>query len=390
MNNVLYLNRDAHTDETLSKLRVKFLHAVRDKGIKHFVIHYHNPCSDGLAALYSAVRGLKQLFNNDYSITSVTAKYGTVPDLNYGPNTCLVVVDFAYTPEVLAQAQVGMIVLLDHHETSVKMFKSSKVELGDDNIIIFDDKNTMSGAGLSWRFFNTETIPHLIAAIERRDLWDKNYLFVEEAHLFASKYNSVDHFHMWDKATSTRENLVSILSEFTPLVEKQEQICRTIAQDAIIKHLYVIRVKDQMMCPVTGATRLCDLAPGDDYFRPHRVCSSFAIVNCHGQFASDVGSILNEKAVVSIMFSVLGPDTVKISIRCAVPNNPVVLALAGQYGGGGHAGAAGCVMTMDEFTQFYKDNFSNVNHQRVEAAKSSMNLFASIKHRLTQKWTSLK
>lgn len=388
MNNVLYIHRDANTDDTLSKQRVKFLHLVKDKGIKHFVIHYHNPCSDGLASLYSAVHGLKQLFNNDYSITSVAAKYGTVPNLDYGPNTCLIILDFVYSPEVLEKADVGMTVLLDHHESSLKVFKASKIDLGEDNIIIFDDQNTMSGAGLSWRFFNTDTIPHLIAAIERRDLWDKNYLFVEEAHLFASKYNSVDHFHMWDKATSSRESLVSILSEFTPLVEKQQQICRTIADDAIIRQLYVLRVKDQMMCPSTGATRLCDLEPEDDYFKPERVSSSFAIVNCHGQFASDVGSMLNESATIAIMFSVLGVDQVKISIRCATPN-PVVLSLAGQYGGGGHAAAAGCVMSMSEFIHFYKANFTTVAQKRVED-KRGMTQFEYFKQWMSQKWTSLK
>lgn len=358
MNNVLYVHRDANIEHLLSTQRVKFLQAVKDKDIKHFVIHYHNPCSDGLGALYSTTRGLRQLFNNDYSITAITAKYGTVPDLNYGPNTCLIVVDFAYSPEVIAKAQVGLVVLLDHHESSLKLYKSTKETFSEDSIIIFDDQNSMSGAGLSWRFFNTDPIPHLIAAIEKRDLWDKTYLFVEEAHLFASKYNSVDHFHMWDKAISSRESLVSILSEFTPLVEKQKAICKTIADDAIIKRLYVIRTKDQMMCPSTGAVRLCDLDPDDDYYMPNRVSQSFAIVNCHGQFASDVGSMLNEKAYISIMFSVLGPDSVKLSIRCASSDNCIVLAIAGQYGGGGHAGAAGCIMSMEEFLHFYQSNFT--------------------------------
>lgn len=377
MRNTIFVSNATDIGHTLSSLRVEFIEKVRDKGIKNFYIHYHNPCSDGIAALYSTINGLKFLFDHDYTITPIAAKYGTDPDMNYGQDSCLIIVDFSYKPHLVNSADVGLVVMLDHHETAVRQYKSFDGELDDDCIVVINEDNSMSGAGLAWRFFNRETIPHLIAAIEKRDLWDKNFLFVQESYLFTNKYNRVSDFDVWDRVISSRETTVQALSEFTPLVEREQEICKTIASKAVIKDIHSLWVKGKYICPITGSVGPIDLS--SDPTRNPSV--KIAIVNCHGMFASDVGSVLSKDNSIAIMFAVEAPDLVKLSLRCDPKSTAPLLPITGLYSGGGHPTAAGCVMTMNEFISFYQLNFEDRPYKVTEtvASQSQQSLLAKIK-----------
>lgn len=173
---------------------------------KHFdIVVYHDPCSDGISALWAVTHSLP-------NIKTIKCKAGCcdVLDLEIFENKRVIFVDICPTMDNLVKISkvANWITVLDHHDSSVKNYKlyyNDDDYLGSvhDNIEIYLDM-TRSGCQMAWDYFNlsispNKTRPWFLNYVADRDLWqwklehskEYNTAFFDLGYMTKSKINEL-------------------------------------------------------------------------------------------------------------------------------------------------------------------------------------------------------
>lgn len=175
------------------------------------MVIYHGNCADGFSAAWCFWRKYKD--GADY----VAGVYQQPPPDVTGRDVYLV--DFSYKRDVVRRMleSAATVTLIDHHKTALEDLQPLKEEMvvtnggcishtavaGGDNFGWYCDLER-SGATLAWDFlFHNEPRPLLLGHIEDRDLWRFKLPGTREiqASVFSHEYT----FEMWDKLMSANQ-----------------------------------------------------------------------------------------------------------------------------------------------------------------------------------------
>lgn len=128
---------------------------------------YHANCMDGFGAAYAAWLAL------DDSATYIPVTHGHPFPEEVTDGSIVYILDFSYPADVLREvaARVCELTIIDHHKTAEEALRAVK-DL--DNIFISFALNK-SGAVLTYEHFFPGTVPSLFEYIQDRDLWKFNY-----------------------------------------------------------------------------------------------------------------------------------------------------------------------------------------------------------------------
>jgi len=255
---------------------------------------YHKSCSDGFAAaciVFQALHGNVELYAGTYQ--------DDPPDVT---DRKVIIVDFSYKRDVLLKMAESAkhIIIIDHHKSAQEDLR----DLNQTNIFcIFDMEHC--GAMLTWDFyFPRKIIPEFIEYIQDRDLW-------------TNKLPSINEFTMGLRAYPQDLQVWSVF--FTDgainfLIEEGGIILRYYRQqvEAAKRHAYPALIAG----------------------------IKFWIVNAPGSMASEIaGELAEEHEGYGACFNQSSPNEWTYSLRARKGND--VIKIAQEYGGGGHAGAAG-------------------------------------------------
>jgi hypothetical protein len=264
--------------------------------MKNAVVFYHGNCLDGFGAAFSAWLVLRD--NAQY----VPCAYGDEPmDVT---DKQVFILDFAFEPAVMARLmrESKALVLLDHHKTSRDKLAGLQCTCG---LIKFD--LTRSGAMLAWEYFHEhKPVPEMVQYIQDRDLWawklplTKDYL--------AALDNLPLEFDAWKTVLDfTPQETQAFVLRGNAMNERFESLCQQIANQAAVMPVGLLGHEGLM-------------------------------VNTGPQFASDVGGKLALRSgTFGVIWHLVGPDQVKVSLRAVPSFDAEVLARA--FGGGGHSQA---------------------------------------------------
>lgn len=130
------------------------------------LVIYHAECPDGFAAAYVAWKALNK--SGEDTVEFCPGIYQQPPP-PFEDGTVIVIVDFSYPKDVLAQMaqRAKSIVVLDHHKTA-------EAALSGADIVGVHIKFDMSksGAVLAWEhFYPGVQVPILLQYVQDRDLW---------------------------------------------------------------------------------------------------------------------------------------------------------------------------------------------------------------------------
>lgn len=258
---------------------------------------YHSNCYDGFGAAFSAWKKFGD-----------TAKYIPVgygyPPPEMPDATEVFIVDFSYPAlELTTLADKSKIVVLDHHKTAEANLRDFK---HPNATIIFDMER--SGARITWDYFHAGFAvepPMLIQHISDRDLWTFKLDRTREVHSALVSY-PMD-FKLWDTFEGKLEQLKI---EGAALLRQYQQLV-----DNICKKPFMVKIGEHTVPAVNTSIAWSEVGEklGDMYPDAPFVAS------------------FTEFDDISMW-----------SLRTSKNNrNFDVSAVAKQFGGGGHAAAAG-------------------------------------------------
>lgn len=271
------------------------------------LVIYHGNCADGFSAAWCFWR-----------------KYGTGADYVAGvyqqepPDVTdrdVYLVDFSYKAPVVADMlrKARSVTLIDHHKTAIDDLRPLKADMAatnnngmGDNFGWFCDLNR-SGATLAWDYlFPGEDRPLLLGHVEDRDLWRFKLPGTREiqAFVFSHEYS----FDLWDKLMSADQVELLKMTAAGAAIERKHH--KDVAElVAVCKRRMVIGAYD---VPVASLpyTLVSDAA--------HLMAQGEPFAACYWDTAE--GRVFGLRAT---------DDGVDVS------------EVAKQYGGGGHAKAAG-------------------------------------------------
>tara|TARA_R110001599_G_scaffold195111_5_gene391451 strand:+ start:915 stop:1928 length:1014 start_codon:yes stop_codon:yes gene_type:complete len=284
------------------------------------VVIYHANCSDGFGAAWAAWKllGSKAKY--------IACKHGSPPPDVTGKNVAIC--DFSFNNETTKKMiqDAKSLVILDHH-------KSAVVELHDIPEAIFDMNH--SGAVITWKFFHPgKEPPKLLKLIEDRDLWKWEVSYSKE---FSAYFDMVP-FEF---------------EEFSKF-EDESVIESAMKQGAIIlaySKTVVKKIADKAKRRVFNGKR------------------AYVVNSSH--WMSEIGSRLAPDCDVAVIwFYDHEQRNIKVSLR-AHHDNIDVSEFAKEYGGGGHAKAAGFSLPGDTVV----DDLFDIVEEKVDttAAKEELN-----------------
>lgn len=257
--------------------------------MKNLVL-YHGNCYDGFGAAFAAWKSM----GDEAEYRSVS--YGKPIPEDAPKYAKVFIVDFSYpADQILMMSALTKVVVLDHHVTA----QAALIGLKHPNLEIVFDMNR-SGAGITWDRLHQEARPSLINHIEDRDLWRFKLEGSKEIH--AALVSHPMDFKLWDTF-----DVEQLKTEGQALLRMQSQLVENICQKPWMKEIGGYKVP---------------------------------VVNTSISW-SEVGAKLLEKfpdAPFVASFTEFETDTMW-SLRSKEPFD--VSAIAKQYGGGGHAQAAG-------------------------------------------------
>jgi oligoribonuclease NrnB/cAMP/cGMP phosphodiesterase (DHH superfamily) len=307
------------------------------------LIIYHAPhCNDGFTAAWVTQRALEEgghpteLYPMSYG-EEQSADLLTFMENNYYRK--IYIVDFSLPLDVLGELiklTVANILILDHHKTAFEMYgydmdtfnrQSSLTTTLYPGQVFIHLKNYQSGAGICWDYFypGVPKVPALVKYVQDRDLWEYNYQETKAMHMFISSREKT--IHEWDVMHAGLEDpeghsAIVKLGEY--LLDEYNQIVQLIASSAIA-------------CTIHGETGL--------------------MVQCEGQYSSDVGHLLAESSgTYGLCFNETADgESMSCSLRSEAGGDFDVEALAKSFGGGGHKSAAGFVVSLETMINKFSD-----------------------------------
>lgn len=285
---------------------------------------YHGNCQDGFGAAWAVRHALGS------HVEFFSGVYQDEPPDVAGRN--VLIVDFSYKRQVLAQmAQVAKsIVVIDHHKTAEANLEPFTVQLcGDARFSwadvpgIFRDFSelgrppilahfdmTRSGAGMAWDAFLNTPRPRLIDHIEDRDLW--RFALPKTREIAAALSSYPYDFGLWDSLMS--EDLLPRLIADGGAIERKHR------QD--IANLLPVVQREMTIGGLRMPVACLPLTLTSD--AGHKMAA-----------AADGAAACYWDTSEGRVFSLRSTD-----------NGPDVSAIAKEYGGGGHARAAGFRMPL--------------------------------------------
>lgn len=290
---------------------------------------YHFPCDDGFGAAWAVRRKWPGviLAPSNYGLP-FPEKDIDGRDFVYSDRMNLLIADFSYKPDVLADLarRFKSIVILDHHKGAAEDLAGVPGMEGGDhrgvsalldrdfgasNVVAEFDMQ-QSGAMLAWRFcFPGEPVPLLIEHIADRDLWRFK---LEHTRKLSLLLRSFDYdLDMWN-----------IIAEG---LEHETDRLRWLGEAVAIERFYDRRIAD-----IADTATLRKLGEHDGVPVAHAPYS----------FVSDVAHVLLERhpeaPFAAVIVDAYGGRT--WSLR-SEDSRVDVSAVARGYGGGGHRNAAG-------------------------------------------------
>lgn len=264
--------------------------------MKTYVL-YHKFCKDGFGAAWAALTKL--------GFPSKDLKYIAVshdeppPEIEEG--STVYILDFSYPRDVLLKMKekTSFMKVLDHHKTAEEDLKG---------LDFCDFDMNRSGAMMAWNHFNPDREPpDLIKYIQDRDLWKWELPNSREHSIGLASYNQS--FETW-----------SMLAHQTAKLIKEGET--------------LLKFQNKQVGISTMSAHLATIGG-------HKV----PVVNCN-LFISEVGSKLcsdHPSYPFVGIYHTTSDLQKKWSLRTAGSFD--VSAIAKQYGGGGHAQAAGFIET---------------------------------------------
>lgn len=324
--------------------------------IKNLVL-YHAHCPDGAMAAAVAFRALQG------NVTLLPASYQKSLDdviqhdvaSDLSKDALIYVLDFSFSPkdtDVLSRmVPDGKVVILDHHKSAMERYKGTSVAEDGDYVLNLNvhlsDKRVFkvwtppsnvglvldmdhSGAALAWAYFHPgEKVPSLIAHVEDYDLWRHTLPDSKAVHAYLRSFDMdvptyvkfLDEQASYDRGTRWMDGdhvhnvspLDEWISEGRAILRANEQQARALANKPEI-------------VTFSGLTALAVNAP---------------------LHQDDIGSNLAAqcKSGVGVLWYWRG-GRYKVSLRSRSVDGGEPFdcsAIAKQYGGGGHRGAASFV-----------------------------------------------
>lgn len=284
---------------------------------------YHGNCADGFGAAWAVRKSIPAcefhagVYQQDPP--DVTGKYVILVDFSYPLEVLLKMLDDAYG-----------VLIIDHHKSAMENLKgapsycvvdmsewSGRVCFGryKENLMLDDVENAgrtiytyfdmnRSGAMMAWNFFHPDkAAPKLIEHIQDRDLW--RFKLSDTKEIQSAVFSYPYEFDVWDELME---------SPVSRLAQEGESILR--------KHMKDVR-------------ELIGSAAGRMDVAGHNVPA----LNAPYFYSSEAGNIMSEGEPFAACYW-FTPRGVTFSLRSRSGGRDVS-EIAKQYGGGGHANAAG-------------------------------------------------
>lgn len=281
---------------------------------------YHGNCADGFGAAWAVRQAI-----DERRVDFHAGVYQTAPPDVTGRHVLMV--DFSYKrPVLLEMAQKAKsILILDHHKTAAEDLAGFRevadydqwdddtldlVAEGDPPIAVLFDMER-SGAGIAWDFFHDASRPALIDHIEDRDLW--RFKLDGTRQIQAAVFSYPYDFAVWDQLMK---------ADLAELYRQGEAIER--------KHFKDI---DELLGVVQRRMTIGGV--------------NVPVASLPYTLTSDAGHKMatNDPSKIGVCYW----DTERgrvFSLR-STDDGPDVSEIAKQYGGGGHAHAAGFEVPRD-------------------------------------------
>lgn len=298
------------------------------------IVYYHDSCADGFGAAFAA--WLKLGDDAQY----VPVQYGREPCLDGLEGVDIYILDFSFPLPVMHKMfdVAANVVWLDHHKTAFEMWgvterdryewRDTSADDGDVGHYILLDNNK-SGALLAWEYLHPEKeMAELILNIDDRDRWQFKRALSKAQHegLMA---NRPWKFEQWKGFTNLVHNnaLGGLIQEGQVLLKKQ-------AADvaASVKH-----------------AKRCFIAL-DKRPTPKPVATGLA-VNCASNISEVGHELANQSGTYGLVWWYSPQEQAAV---CSLRSNGDydVIAIAKQFGGGGHKNAAGFKVPMAQLLEW--------------------------------------
>jgi oligoribonuclease NrnB/cAMP/cGMP phosphodiesterase (DHH superfamily) len=253
---------------------------------------YHDHCADGFAAALAV-----WLVYGD-SFEYLPVRYGEEPPEIL--NRDVIIVDFSYPRKTLERMKIASseILVIDHHQTAEDDLKGL-------DYCIFD--NSKSGAVLAWEHFHPAMqVPDLFKYVQDRDLW--KWELPNSREINASLRILKKDFKVWKDACFNDAYFKTLASEGFAIVKYQDSCIESVVNRADIK--------------------IIELGGYD-----------VPIINVTHLVSETVGALAKFYPFAVGYYDL--PDRRYFSLRSRQKTGVNVAEIAKQYGGGGHANAAG-------------------------------------------------
>lgn len=281
---------------------------------------YHGNCADGFGAAWVVACAL----GGERFVDFHAGVYQTPPpDVRYRD---VILVDFSYKRPVLLEmaAAARSILIIDHHKTAA----ADLVDLPSNVHTVFDMEH--SGAMLAWmHFFPGEQPPTLLEHIEDRDLWKFKLPKTREiqAAIFSYPYD----MELWDRLMHCVDEEGV---EYDP-----ENFMEKLAQEGEAIERKHFKDIEELLKVVTRSMQIGGY--------------KMQVANLPHIFSSDAGHTLAiENTEVGIGACYWDTPEGRIFSLRSTEEGADVSAIAKQYGGGGHAHAAGFKVSYQKAAEF--------------------------------------
>lgn len=319
------------------------------------IVFYHKNCCDGLFAAYVSwlankdstllvpvdhrdkdkltvenilEKTILEDFENLKAFSCFTGNLASVSaDLS---KVSVFIVDFSFSPEVLEYlaSLFKRVVLLDHHETTVRRLCEAYPDgwVGRNGIIRIDPLPNLTicldsnhcGSYMAYQYFHGrdgETVPRYLELVNDHDLHKKQY---KETEFFVA----------------------AVMAHGCETIRKLDNLIKR-GTDALIDDGFLpVKIRrDRTYSSISRRTE-ATITHGKKKYR-------VALVNTNLDISTPVGEILVTKFGydIGISYSIVTPTVVAFSTRSKAPLS--TLFLSEHFGGGGHKQASGFSAGMD-------------------------------------------
>lgn len=270
------------------------------------VIYHGGQCLDGFGSAFAAYMyfAVRQEAEADY----FAANHGEPIPEHDGRDVYLL--DFAYKREQMETLarNANRVVVLDHHISAQRDLEGLDAQY--DNLeLVFDMER--SGCVITWEYFHQAPVPHLLAYIQDRDLWQ--FRIPDSEHVNSALLSHPLEFDLWRRLIDSDERLHLLIEEGKAINRYRDQMIAFHRKRAVIGEIagYSVPIVN---CPRNITSELLnELADG------HPFAAGYA----------DKGT----KRGWSLRSRDGGADVSEIAAR---------------FGGGGHARAAGFATQLPE------------------------------------------